>query len=76
MAKEFPIIDKLGGRENVQRALAERGVAKSKDAIRMWSARGTIPGKAVVVLHTIALERGLTVEPSDFLLAPTTSKAA
>lgn len=66
---EFPIIKKLGGRESVRLALTERGLAKSKDAIRMWTSRRRIPGNAIVELHEIARLHGVEVEPADFRLA-------
>lgn len=45
--KTFPIIEKLGGRAAVAEQLSSDDRLVSRDAIRMWSARGRIPGHAV-----------------------------
>jgi hypothetical protein len=63
----FPIIDKLGGREAVLEALQRGGSnIRSIHAIRMWSARGSIPGDAVAILMAEAERLGIKYSSVDF----------
>lgn len=67
--RDFPIIGRLGGREKVAAELARLGHKIGVDAIRMWQARGTIPGDAVPLLMHIAEAKGVKYAASDFALA-------
>lgn len=63
----FPIIEKLGGREAVFGALTRQPDGpKTIDALRMWAARGSIPGGAQRALMTEAESRGIAYTASDF----------
>lgn len=67
--RDFPIIGKLGGRDAVFRRLQSRGgQPKTVDTLRMWRARGRIPGEFVQALMTFAEEDGVTYQASDFAL--------
>ena len=67
--RDFPIIEKLGGRETVFRQLQSRGGRpQTVDTLRMWCARGQIPGDFSRALMTLAEETGVTYEASDFAL--------
>lgn len=73
---DFPIVQKLGGREQVRLALAQRGMDKTRDAIRMWTSRRAIPGKAYNLLHEIAAERGIPITADDFRIDDFRTEAA
>jgi predicted DNA-binding protein len=60
---EFPIIEKLGGREAVAKLLA--GKVKA-DAVRMWHARGRIPSAAQLALMEAADRRSIRYTATDF----------
>jgi RHH-type transcriptional regulator, rel operon repressor / antitoxin RelB len=60
---EFPIIEKLGGREAVARLLA--GKVKS-NAVRMWHARGRIPSDAQLALMEAADRENIRYSATDF----------
>ena len=65
--REFPIIEKLGGRDAVLKRLRARGVdIKSTDALRMWAQRGQIPGHAQQALMAIAEMDGIGYGAADF----------
>ena len=69
MCNDFPIIDRLGGREAVMAILCARGVEiGSVHTIRMWSApkRRQIPGSAVVALMKHCDENEISYSASDF----------
>lgn len=65
---EFPIIEKLGGREAVFAHLRERGLVETPHAIRMWGSktRGVIPGDAARELMRWADERRIRYSAEDF----------
>ena len=65
---EFPIITKLGGREVVFEKLRAGGGPTTKDAIRMWSARGTIPGDACRELMALVDADDIEYSAADFQL--------
>jgi hypothetical protein len=69
---EFPIIEKLGGRDKVFERLRELGLAKTPRAIGMWSApdRGVIPGDAARELMRWADELKIDYSVRDFELPP------
>jgi predicted DNA-binding protein len=60
---EFPIIEKLGGREAVAKLLA--GKVKP-NAVRMWHARGRIPSEAQVALMEAADRESIRYTATDF----------
>jgi predicted DNA-binding protein len=64
---EFPIIEKLGGREAVAKLLA--GKVKA-DAVRMWHARGRIPSDAQLALMDAADRRSIRYTATDFRPQP------
>lgn len=66
--KEFPIIDKLGGREAVYEHLRQTCGIKTRDALRMWRARGRIPSKPLHALIDLAADRGIGFVPADLRL--------
>ena len=69
---DFPIIEKLGGRVAVFDALHSRnGHPATVDALRMWRARGQIPGDATRDLMALAEELGIRYSASDFIVAAT-----
>lgn len=61
----FPIIDKLGGREAVHEKLAARGFTHSVHALRMWEARKSLPGDAIVLLLKIAEDEEVETISAD-----------
>jgi hypothetical protein len=63
---EFPIIHKLGGRDAAVTALREQGLRRGLDALRMWVARGGIPGDAQRALMRAAERRGIAYTAADF----------
>ena len=69
---EFPIIEKLGGRDAVFTKLQAdvSGKQTTADALRMWTARRAIPGDAVVRLMKIAESDGVEYTAQDFILPP------
>jgi hypothetical protein len=81
MASDFPIIGKLGGRETVTGKLRKRGHKIGRDALRMWTARGSIPGDATRLLMQIADDERVPYSAADFDLvaddeAPSSRAAA
>ena len=68
--REFPIIEKLGGRNSAFAKLKAAGYRRSADAMRMWWApgRGIIPGDATVLLMEIADAEGVGYGAEDFKL--------
>ncbi|PWC57815.1 hypothetical protein TSH7_25035 [Azospirillum sp. TSH7] len=64
----FPIIEKLGGRKAAHEKLRSRGYDHTIHAIRMWEARGSMPGDAVVMLLGIAEDEGTPAQSSDFMI--------
>ena len=60
---EFPIVEKLGGREAVAKLLA--GKVKP-NAVRMWHARGRIPSDAQLVLMEAADRESIRYTATDF----------
>jgi hypothetical protein len=62
----FPIIEKLGGRRAVAALIVRDGRPLSPDALRMWAARGRIPGYAIQEMLTLAEQRGIRVTAEDF----------
>jgi hypothetical protein len=66
-AVTFPIIRKLGSAQTVLRKMGQRGHTISRDCMRMWGARGTIPGDATRTLMQIAEEERLEFSAADFM---------
>lgn len=67
--KNFPIIVALGGDEAALEVLDRRGgKARSVHALRMWRARGGIPGEAQRHLMAEADMRGIRYQAADFVL--------
>lgn len=70
MAQTFPIIERLGGREAALTKLKAAGhKIETVHAIRMWIARGSIPGDAQRLLMAECDRDGLTYTAADFELA-------
>jgi plasmid stability protein len=69
--RDFPIVEKLGGRDAVLAKLRMHGDKRSSvHAIRMWSQRrGVIPGDAAQRLMAIAEAEGIAYSAADFELA-------
>jgi hypothetical protein len=65
---DFPIIDKLGGRDAVFPHLQSKGLIKTPDAMRMWVARGVIPGDAVREIVALAGKKRVRVTADDLRL--------
>lgn len=79
MCREFPIVERLGGREAVLAILRGRGVEiGSVHTIRMWSSprRRQIPGAAVVALMRYCDQQQISYNSDDFDLAATVQAAA
>ena len=71
MSKEFPIVERLGGRQAVMEILRARGVEVGSVAtIRMWSTRQRcqIPGKAMNALMDYCDDERIAYDGSDFRL--------
>lgn len=65
----FPIIEKLGGRAAMPKVLRRQGLRpKTVDAVRMWVARGQIPGEAQRALMREADNRSIPYTADDFEL--------
>lgn len=75
MAREFPIIRKLGGRFRVVPLLKEQGHEISEDGVRMWAARGSIPGGAARILMKIADYKSVAYDARDFELGDEPAEA-
>jgi len=65
---EFPIIQKLGGREVVFEQLRERCGLQTIHALRMWRQRGQIPGQYMLALLEMAEREGIPYCARDFEL--------
>ncbi len=66
---DFPIIIKLGGREAVFQSLSSHGCApKSLDTMRMWTARGRLPGDWQTELMLLAEAANIEYTSSDFFI--------
>ncbi len=67
---DFPIIDKLGGRQAVFEYLRKQAPdeIKTVDALRMWSSRGQIPGWAQPLLMAAADDARIRYTAADFQL--------
>ena len=64
----IPVIEKLGGRDEVFNMLQSAGFKiRTKDAVRMWQMRGKIAGGAIVPLMQISRKLGIVLSPEDFL---------
>lgn len=64
--KTFPIIEKLGGRKAVAEIVSGGHCRPvSADAVRMWSARGRIPGYAIRLMMEHAERRKIAIAASD-----------
>lgn len=70
--RTFQIIEKLGGRKAVSELLSTKKKPVSKDVIRMWCTRGTVPGNSVRVMMKVAEKRGIEIVAKD--LDPITVK--
>lgn len=68
MAREFPIIRRLGGRDASAEKLRQLGHEISRDGLRMWAARGSIPGDATRLLMRIADQERIAYGSADFEL--------
>ena len=67
---DFPIINKLGGRNAAFVKLGEAGDKRDTvGALRMWVSRGVIPGDAVVTLMEIAEAEDVSFASDDFRVA-------
>lgn len=76
MAQDFPIIEKLGGREAAVAKLRAAGISRATlDAARMWLARGSMPGWAIKGLMLAAEAEGIGYSSADFT-APASAAAA
>jgi hypothetical protein len=64
--RTFPVIEKLGGRQQAAEIVSARGKPVTADAVRMWCQRGQIPGWARHALHQHFDEQGVAVMASDF----------
>lgn len=62
----FSIIAKLGGRELLSETLTTAGTSTTRDQVRMWEARGRIPGDAQVAIMRLAEQRGIEFSAVDF----------
>lgn len=62
----FPIIAKLGGRDAVSLALTAAGTPTTRDQVRMWEARGRIPGDSQVALMRLAEKNKIKFSAADF----------
>lgn len=63
----FPVIEKLGGRDEVFELLKQAGYPiRTVDAVRMWGARGTIPGDAARLLMEACDQRRIAYQAPDF----------
>jgi plasmid stability protein len=64
---DFPIVEKLGGRETVFAKLRARGDKRTTvGALRMWARRGSMPGDAMRRLMEIAEAAGIAYTAADF----------
>lgn len=66
---EFPIIDKLGGREAAAKRLAAAGLKCTKHTLRMWVARGDMSADGIRFALQVAHEDGIEYGPDDFRLS-------
>ena len=64
--REFPIIVKLGGRDAVFADLKKMKVVNTPDALRMAATRGAMSGDLTRALMSLADERSLRYDASDF----------
>lgn len=62
----FPIISKFGGRGEIAEALTKAGFPTTRDQVRMWEARGRIPGDSVVEIMRLAERRRIEYCAADF----------
>ncbi len=68
---DFPIIEKLGGREAVVKRLKDAGQRRvTKSAARMWLARGRLPGHISTALMALADAEGVAYTGADFTAPP------
>lgn len=67
-AREFPIIEKLGGRTAVFELLRDRGIIETEAALRMQTTRGSMSADTLRALMAYAEERGVAYFASDFVL--------
>jgi hypothetical protein len=76
-SQDFPIIEKLGGRETAFELLqkAAPGKIQTIHALRMWLARRSIPGWALVIFLQVAEERSIEYSVADLILAPEDNRA-
>lgn len=66
----FGIFEKLGGLEGAFAKLRAAGRSpKTADALRMWRARGQIPGDWAVALMEVCEGEGIPYSSADFRLA-------
>jgi hypothetical protein len=70
--QEFPIIEKLGGRETAFELLQKTAPGKIQtiDAMRMWLVRRSIPSWALVIFLQVAEERSIEYSAADLIPAP------
>lgn len=75
---EFPIVNKLGGREAVFARLRDKGLVATLDALRMWAnpKRAVIPGDAARELMLWADEREISYSAADFQLNDESAEVA
>jgi len=77
MAHTFPIVQKLGGRQAVFERLQKAGrKIETVHAIRMWIARGKIPGDAQRLLMAECEQAEIPYSAADFLLTEVAEEAA
>jgi hypothetical protein len=74
---DFPIIERLGGIERTYELLKAAGYgAETIDSIRMWRARRSMPGSAIVLLMRICEAQAIDYSAADFVCTPMASEAA
>lgn len=75
MSKEFPIVERLGGRTAVREILKARRVVIGRRGIAHWAQRGQINGGYIPVLMQVAEARGMAYSASDFIALPKDGQA-
>lgn len=63
----IPIIEKLGGRSAICEELQKKlDKPITKDVVRMWQSRGSLPGYAAIALVEMAKQNGIEFDPRDY----------
>lgn len=74
--RAFPIVTKLGGPDTVIAKLRSAGLQRSKDALRMATARASLPAAFMRALMAAADAEGIAYTARDFAIEPATEPPA